>query len=129
MSPSQSAGGSDLAMIQPKRVVNTPLGEPLAGRGAQYMMTRGFTVAWTASLLVAGALVVLSGQNSRAQAPSSSCEDAAQLAVLPTPLAPWKGAPLRVIFAAEKPLQGEFSLIAPDGTVAVTTHDRQGGPP
>ncbi len=82
------------------------------------MMTRGFTVAWTASLLVAGAFVVLSGQNSRAQAPGSSCEDAAQLGVLPSPLAPWKGAPLRVIFAAEKPLQGEFSLIAPDGSVA-----------
>jgi hypothetical protein len=93
------------------------------------MMTRGFTVAWAASLLVAGALVVLSGQNSQAQAPGTSCEDAAQLGVLPSPLAPWKGAPLRVIFAAEKPLKGEFSLIAPDGSVAATTHDRQGGPP
>jgi hypothetical protein len=93
------------------------------------MMTRGFTVAWAASLLVAGALVVLSGQDSQAQAPGSSCEDAAQLGVLPSPLAPWKGAPLRVIFAAEKPLQGELSLIAPDGSVAATTHDRQGGPP
>ena len=49
--------------------------------------------------------------------------------MLPSPLAPWKGAPLRVIFAAEKPLQGELSLIAPDGTVAATSHDRQGGPP
>jgi hypothetical protein len=116
-------------MIQPKRVVNTPLGEPLAGRGAQYMMTRGFTVAWTASLLVAGAFVVLSGENSRAQAPGSSCEDAAQLAVLPSPVAPWKGAPLRVVFAAEKPLRGELSLIAPDGSVAAASHDRQGGPP
>jgi hypothetical protein len=93
------------------------------------MMTRGFTVARAASLLVAGALVVLSGQNSQAQAPGSSCEDAAQLGVLPSPLAPWKGAPLRVTFAAEKPLQGELSLIAPDGSVAATTHDRQGGPP
>src|SRR5580704_13498265 len=101
-------------MIQPKRVVNTASGEPLAGRGAQYMMSRGFTVAWTASLLVAGALVVLSGENSRAQTPGSSCEDAAQLAVLPSPVAPWKGAALRVIFAAEKPLRGELSLVAPD---------------
>ena len=34
---------------------------------------------------------------------------------MPSPLAPWKGAPLRVLFAAEKPLEGELSLIAPDG--------------
>ena len=47
-------------MIQPKRVVNTALGEPLAGRGARYMMTRGFVAAWTASLLVAGALLAAS---------------------------------------------------------------------
>jgi hypothetical protein len=97
------------------------------------MMTRGFTVAWAASVLVAGAFLVLSGQNSQAQAqaqaPGSSCEDAAQLAVLPSPLAPWKGAPLRVIFAAEKPIRGELSLIAPDGSVAAASHDRQGGPP
>ena len=93
------------------------------------MMTHGFKVAWAASLLVAGALVVLSGQSSQAQAPGSSCEDAAQLGVLPSPLAPWKGAPLRVIFAAEKPLQGEFSLIAPDGSVAAKSRERHGGPP
>jgi hypothetical protein len=93
------------------------------------MMTRGFTVAWTASLLVAGAFIVLSGENSRAQAPGSSCEDAAQLVVLPSPLAPWKGAPLRVVFAAEKPLQGELSLVAPDGSVVAASHDRHGGPP
>jgi len=33
--------------------------------------------------------------------------------VLSSPLAPWKGAPLRIVFAAEKPLEGELSLIAP----------------
>ncbi len=93
------------------------------------MMTRGFTIAWTASLLVAGAFIVLSGENSRAQAPGGSCEDAAQLVVLPSPLAPWKGAPLRVVFAAEKPLQGELSLVAPDGSVVAASHDRHGGPP
>src|ERR1700722_326838 len=117
-------------MIQPKRVVNTPFREPLAGKGgARLMMTRGFAVAWTASLLVAGAFVVLSGENSRAQAPGGSCEDAAQLVVLPSPLAPWKGAPLRVVFAAEKPLRGELSLIAPDGSVVAASQDRHGGPP
>ena len=48
---------------------------------------------------------------------------------MPSPIAPWKGAPLRVIFAAEKPLEGELSLIAPDGSVAAKSRDRQDGPP
>ena len=51
------------------------------------------------------------------------------LAVLPSPVTPWKGAPLRVIFAAEKPLDGELSLIAPDGSVAAKSRERHGGPP
>ena len=37
--------------------------------------------------------------------------------------------PLRVVFAAEKPLDGELSLIAPDGSVAAKSRERQGGPP
>ena len=93
------------------------------------MMTRGFTVAWAASLLVAGALVVLSGHNSQAQGAGSSCEDAGKLAVLASPVAPWKGAPLRIVFTSEQPLDGELSLIAPDGAVAVKSHERHGGPP
>jgi hypothetical protein len=60
---------------------------------------------------------------------SAVCEDAAEIAVLPSPLAPWKGAPLRVIFAAEKPLDGELSLIAPNGQIAATSRERRGGPP
>ena len=83
-----------------------------------------------ALLLTAGALFVLalSAADSRAAAPGG-CEDAAELAVLPSPIAPWKGAPLRVVFAAEKPLEGELSLIAPDGSVAAKSHERRGGPP
>ncbi len=60
---------------------------------------------------------------------SDKCEAAGEVAVLPSPLAPWKGAPLRVLAAAEKPIKGELSLIAPDGHVAIKTHDQQGGPP
>ena len=56
-------------------------------------------------------------------------EGAADVAVLPAPMAPWKGAPLRVIVAAEKPIEGELSLIGPDGSVAAKSRDRQGGPP
>ena len=63
------------------------------------------------------------------QGSSGACDDAAELAVLPSPVAPWKGAPLRVVFAAEKPLEGELSLIAPDGSVAAKSRERHGGPP
>ena len=56
-------------------------------------------------------------------------DEAAEIAVLPSPMVPWKGAPLRVIVAAEKPLAGELALIAPDGSVAAKSRDRHGGPP
>ena len=49
--------------------------------------------------------------------------------MLTAPLAPWKGAPLRVIFTAEKPQDGELALIAPDGSVAARSRERHGGPP
>ena len=51
------------------------------------------------------------------------------LRCLPSPITPWQGAPLRVLFAAEKPLQGELTLIAPDGSVAARSRERMGGPP
>jgi hypothetical protein len=51
------------------------------------------------------------------------------LAVLASPLAPWKGAPLRVIVAIEKPFEGELLLIAPNGSVAAKSSERLGGPP
>ncbi len=49
--------------------------------------------------------------------------------ILATPMTPWKGAPLRVIFAGEEALKGELALIAPDGTVASKSADVHGGPP
>lgn len=64
-----------------------------------------------------------------AQTPADNCDDAAGLAVLSSPVAPWKGAPLRVVFATEQPLEGELSLIAPGGKVAATARERHGGPP
>ena len=51
------------------------------------------------------------------------------MTVFPSPLAPWSGAPLRVMVVAEKPIEGVLSLIAPDGRVAVTSPDRHDGPP
>src|SRR5215510_7314986 len=78
-----------------------------------------------ASLPVA-VLAALFSPQAQAQ---TACPDAAEIAVLPSPVAPWKGAPLRVIFTSEKPLDGELSLVAPDGRVAARSRDRQGGPP
>ncbi len=92
---------------------------------------RQLLAAASALVLTAGAFSVLLGPvvDSRAEAPLNACEEAAELAVLASPISPWKGAPLHVFFTAEKPLDGEFSLIAPDGTVAVTSKERHGGPP
>ena len=94
-------------------------------------LTRQFAAAVTALLLIAGAFFVflLSVGDAQAEGLSGTCEDAAELAVLSSPLAPWKGAPLRVVFTAEKPLEGELSLIAPDGSVAAKSRERHGGPP
>jgi hypothetical protein len=64
-----------------------------------------------------------------AQAQDAICETAADVAFLPSPMTPWKGAPLRVLVATEKPVRGELSLTAPDGTLAALSSDVQGGPP
>ncbi len=63
-----------------------------------------------------------------ADARAQSCDES-DFAVLPSPITPWRGAPLRVLFTAEKPLQGELTLIAPDGSVAARSRERMGGPP
>ena len=94
--------------------------------------TRRLAAAMTALLPIAGAFFVLlfSATDSRAQNPSGNCEEgAAEVAMLPAPLSPWKGAPLRVLFTADKPLDGRVSLIAPDGSVAVKSRAGHGGPP
>ena len=44
--------------------------------------------------------------------PASACEQAAGIAVLASPIAPWRGAPLRVVLTVEEPLEGTLSLIA-----------------
>ena len=96
---------------------------------------RRFVPAVTALWPIAGACFVFacgalfSAADARAAGLFGSCEDAATIAVLSAPAAPWTGAPLRVIVAAEKPLDGELSLITPEGRVAAKSGGRQGGPP
>jgi hypothetical protein len=80
---------------------------------------------------IAGAFLVysFSAADSRAEGSFATCGDASELAVLPSPIAPWTGAPLRVVAVAEKPLEGELSLITPNGSVAAKSNSRHGGPP
>src|SRR5258708_40346355 len=102
-----------------------------SGMGARVLLARQFAAAVAVLLLTTAAccFVFSSVADAQAQASSGACEGAAELAVLPSPLAPWKGAPLRVIVAAEKALEGELSLVAPDGRVAAKSRERHGGPP
>jgi hypothetical protein len=82
------------------------------------------------ALTVAGfSLLLFSTALSPAMAASESCADSGAVTVLPSPMAPWSGAPLRVMVVAEKPVAGTLSLIAPDGSVAVKSADRHDGPP
>src|SRR5262249_42275273 len=113
-----------VAMIQPKPF---PSVKRDSGRGPPVIPKRQACAAATAALLVATACSVFSFSAAAApatQPPGASCEEAAEVTVLPSPLSPWKGAPLRVVVASEKPIDGELSLIAPNGGVATQTRDR-----
>lgn len=83
-----------------------------------------------AALPIALALValLLPQTQARAEEAASVCDEFG-LALLSSPMAPWKGAPLRVIFAAEKPLSGELALIGPKGKVVAKSAKMLGGPP
>ena len=97
------------------------------------MPARQFATAAIASLLIACAFAATSSvafaaqraaktkAKPEAQASLANCQDEAGLTMLASPMAPWKGAPLRVVFAAEKPLDGELSLIAPNGNIAAAS--------
>jgi hypothetical protein len=92
---------------------------------------RRFAAITTAFLpIVSGfSLLLFSSVDSAVAAASASCADTAGVTVLPSPEAPWTGAPLRVMVVAEKPVEGLLSLVAPDGSVAVKSSDRHDGPP
>ena len=74
----------------------------------------------------ATALLLFPTMETPARAAPGSCGDAAELSVLSSPFAPWKGVPLRVMLVTEKPIDGVLSLIAPDGSVAAESPERHG---
>jgi len=88
---------------------------------------RCFAAIVTTSLLTAGGFLLFSTTESPAAAASDAC--AAEVTVLPSPQAPWTGAPLRVMVITDQPVDGVLSLVAPDRSVAVKSSDRHGGPP
>jgi hypothetical protein len=88
--------------------------------------SRGRSYALAALSLIAGALFLV--LVSPAGAAPRDC-GAEGIAMLASPVSPWRGAPLRVIFTSEKPVDGEFALLAPDGSVAARSRLRYGGPP
>jgi len=92
------------------------------------MLRSGRFAAAAASLLLAGAFFISAGAAAPAATIAPDCQDA-DIAVLAAPLSPWKGAPLRVLIAAEQAFDGEFTLTGPDGVVAGRSHERNGGPP
>jgi hypothetical protein len=78
---------------------------------------------------VTAAFIFATIETPPAGAAPGSCSQAADFSVLPSPLAPWKGAPLRVMIVTEERLEGVISLVAPDGRVAAKSSDRHGGGP
>jgi len=92
------------------------------------MLRSGRLAAAAASLLLAGTFFFVTRTEARAATAAADCQDG-DVAVLAAPLAPWKGAPLRVLVAAEQVFDGEFTLIAPDGSIAAKSQERYGGPP
>jgi hypothetical protein len=94
------------------------------------MLAERLIIAATIPALLAACACVLSANApAKAEDAPASCQDEVGLAVLASPLAPWSGAPLRVVAAVEKPADGELTLISPDGQVAAKSNQRLGGPP
>lgn len=57
------------------------------------------------------------------------CSELPGFAILATPSAPWKGAPLRVVVVSETAVDGALTLSGPDGAIAARAPERRGGPP
>jgi hypothetical protein len=113
-------------LANPARRQGQKAGSGLYQGYTKMLLGRRFTAVATASLLAASGLLLFSAETP-ALAASDGC--AAEVTVLPSPQAPWTGAPLRVMVVTEKAVEGELSLVAPDGSVAVKSSERHDGPP
>lgn len=81
-----------------------------------------------ATLLLAVTAASVAGA-ARAEPEGDACAAPPGFALLASPHAPWKGAPLRVMLTLDEATPGELTLVAPDGQAVVTTRETRGGPP
>lgn len=91
------------------------------------LRARKIRKVWRVCLFLAAGLSLTLANRADAQA-TEKC-NAEGLAILASPLTPWKGAPLRVVFTSEEAQDGELVLIDPSGKVATKSTTRLGGPP
>ena len=82
--------------------------------------------SWLAAFVLASAPAEAKSRQTKAEANTSPCSEFG-LGVLISPLQPTKGAPMRILIASEKPLDGELSVYDPAGALAVKTSERRGG--
>src|SRR5262249_58925224 len=85
------------------------------GKGLPVLSARQFIgAATTALLLSTGAfLLALAAGNARAQGSAPPCDAAGGIALLPSPWAPWEGAPPPGMLRARKPPPRELPLTRP----------------
>lgn len=103
--------------------------KPADSKPAETMSTDSKSPAGKAGVENAADEKPAEAKASDANAPASACDVAAGVAVAASPLNPSKGQPLRVVFTTEQALDGVLTLTGPDGSVAVTSRERRGGPP
>jgi hypothetical protein len=101
----------------------------LAGKRRGTEVSRAGRIAglWIATTFVAACIQLPVAAPAHADR-TATCGESG-FAVLASPLAPWKGAPLRVVVTTESRAAGELTLVAPDGRVATRSGRRFGGPP
>src|SRR5260370_28204735 len=90
------------------------------GKGLPVLLARQFIGAATTALsLITGAfLLALAAGNAQAQGSAPGCDAAGEIAPLPPPPAPRKGAPPRGMLAAPKPRPRGLSPARPPGRPA-----------
>lgn len=94
------------------------------------MLRRRRSTLHTLSVIAGIVLLALARPGTaEAQKAPAVCTDPADITVLASPVAPWKGAPLRVLLTAEQQIAGELALVSPQGAVASASRQRHGGPP
>lgn len=92
-------------------------------------MLRSTTVRRSVATLLLAVTAASAAGAARAEPEGDACAAPPGFALLASPHAPWKGAPLRVMLTLDEATPGELTLVAPDGQAVTTTRETRGGPP